>query len=48
MEVAESKGEISILWYMPVHKDTIYYMNIINLQKKYVCTLCTDGYFKLV
>jgi hypothetical protein len=33
---------------MHAHKNAIYYLSIVNLQKKYACTLCVDGYFKLV
>lgn len=31
-----------------MHKDSICFLSIINLEKKYACTLCVDGYFKLI
>lgn len=43
-----SKARLSPLWQFTVHKDAISFLDIINLEKKYACTLCIDGYFKLV
>lgn len=40
-------GQLLPLWYRKIHNDSICYMNFINLEKKYACTLCIDGYFKL-
>lgn len=48
METLPSKGTIESLWVSQIHKDSIHFLNVISLEKKYACTLCIDGYFKLV
>lgn len=43
-----TKGKIIPLWQSTVHKDSICFLSVINMEKKYACTLCIDGYFKLI